>query len=354
MKSIRIIDKNFNLVGEIDCFESFSHTRRFRGSGGFDLKVELNEYTREYFKKDNVIIFDKNPNLVGIVEHSEIDGTGRGDYFMVRGKTISGLLERRVIVPDNAETWATAEGKQETIIKHFVNKNCVNPTNTKRKIERLEIAADQKRGADDKWRSAYDVLEDKINEISEYSKMGYDVTLDLEKKRFLFDVYIGKDLTVDQSTLPPVIFSSKFGNILNRKYTESVMGTYNSVYAGTKEEQGKMVLNYGETETGMARREAFLSAPEETVDAIKKEAEKFLEEMREIKTFELEVDPEMNFIYGVDYQLGDTVTIQDLKLKITMNAQIIEVVESYQGNTRSLKITFDKLVPNLLNKLRRL
>ena len=62
----------------------------------------------------------------------------------------------------------------------------------------------------------------------------------------------------------------------------------------------------------------------------------------------------MNFIYGVDYQLGDTVTIQDLKLKITMNAQIIEVVESYQGNTRSLKITFDKLVPILLKKLRRL
>ena len=354
MKSIRIIDKNFNLVGEIDCFESFSHTRRFRGSGGFDLRVELNEYTREYFKKDNIIIFDKNKNLTGIVEHSEVDGTGRGDFFAVRGKTISGLLERRVIVPENAETWATAEGKQETIIKHFVNKNCVNPTNTKRKIERLEIATDQRRGADDKWRSAYDVLEDKINEISEYSKMGYDVSLDLAKKRFLFDVYLGRDLTVDQSSEPPVIFSSKFGNILNRRYTESVMGTYNSVYAGTKEEKGKMVLNYGETETGMARREAFLSVSEETVDAIKKEADKFLEEMREIKTFELEVDPEKNFIYGVDYELGDTVTIQDTKLKITMNAQIIEVVESYQGNTRTLKITFDKLVPNLMSKLRRL
>lgn len=52
----------------------------------------------------------------------------------------------------------------------------------KKKIERLEIATDQRRGADDKWRSAYDVLEDKINEISEYSKMGYDVSLDLAKK----------------------------------------------------------------------------------------------------------------------------------------------------------------------------
>lgn len=354
MKSIRIIDKDFNLIGEVDCFESFSHTRRFRGSGGFDLRVELNKYTREYFKKDNIIIFDKNSNLVGIVEHCEIDGNGKGDFFAVRGKTLSGFLERRIIVPENAETWFTAQGKQETIIKTFVDKNCVHTSNAKRKIERLEVAPDKGRGKDDKWRSSYDVLEDKINEISEYGKMGYDIYLDLKNKKFIFDIYEGRNLTVEQNLLPPVIFSSKFNNILNRKYTESVMGTYNNVYAGTREEKGKMVLNYGETESGMARREAFLQVSEDTVEAIKKESDKFLEEMSRIKTFELDVDPEMNFVYGRDYDLGDTVTIQDKKLNITMNAQIIEVVESYQGNTRSLKITFDKLVPNLIDKLRRL
>lgn len=354
MKSIRVIDKDFNIVGEVDCFESFSHTRRWRGSGGFDLRVELNDMTRECFKKDNIIIFDKNPKLVGIVEHCEIDGTGQGDFFAVRGKTLSGLLERRVIVPPNAETWATEQGKQETIVKNFIIKNCINTTNTKRKIERLEVAKDKGRGKDDKWRSAYDNLEDKLNEICEYSKFGYDVNLDLANKKFIFDIYEGRDVTVEQSKLPPVIFSSRFNNILNRKYTESVMGTCNSVYAGTREETGKMVLNYGETETGMARRESFLQVSEETVEEIKKEANKFLEEMAELKTFELDVNPEINFIYGLDYDLGDTVTIQDKKLKITMNAQIIEAIETYQGNTRSLKITFDKLVPNLLDKLRKL
>ena len=30
------------------------------------------------------------------------------------------------------------------IIKKFVDKNCVNPSNSKRKIERLEIAPDKK------------------------------------------------------------------------------------------------------------------------------------------------------------------------------------------------------------------
>ena len=354
MKSIRVIDKNFNLIGEVDCFESFSHTRRWRGSGGFDLRVELNDMTRECFKKDNIIIFDKNPNLVGIVEHAEIDGNGQGDFFAVRGKTLSGLLERRVIVPPNAETWATEQGKQESIVKNFIIKNCINPTNTKRKIERFEVAPDKGRGKDDKWRSAYDVLEDKLNEICEYSEFGYDVNLDLANKKFVFDIFEGRDLTVEQSELPPVIFSSRFNNILNRKYTESVMGTYNSVYAGTKEEVGKMVLNYGETEIGIARRESFLSVSEDTTEAIKKEADNFLEENREIKTFELEVSPETNFIYGRDYKLGDLVTIEDRKLKVTMNSRIIEVVENYTGNQRSLTITFDKLIPNLLNKLRKL
>ncbi len=354
MKSIRVIDKDFNLIGEVDCFESFSHTRRWRGSGGFDLRVELNNITRECFKKDNIIIFNKNPNLVGIVEHVEIDGNGRGDFFAVKGKTLSGLLERRVIVPDNSETWATAEGKQETIVKKFVNNNCVNPSNAKRKIESLEIAQDKKRGKDDKWRSAYDNLEEKLNEICEFSNFGYDIILDLNKKKFIFDIYEGRDLTVEQSILPPVIFSSRFNNILNRKYTETVMGFYNSVYAGTKEETGKMVLNYGESEKGMARRENFLSVSEETAEAIKKEADKYLKENAELKTFELEVSPEINFVYERDYKLGDLVTIEDRKLKVTMNSRVIEVVENYTGNQRSLTITFDKLVPNLIDKLRKL
>ena len=353
MKSIRVIDKDFNVVGEIDCFDSFSHTRRWRGSGGFDLRVELNDITRECLKKDNIIIFDKRVDLVGIVEHCEIDGKGQGDFFAVRGKTISGLLERRVIVPENSQTWATEQGKQETIIKNFITKNCINPTNAKRKIERLEVAQDKGRGKDDKWRSSYDNLEEKLNEICEYSKFGYDINLDLENKKFIFDIYEGRDLTIEQSTLPPVIFSSRFNNILNRKYTESTMGTCNAVYAGTKEEEGKMVLNYGE-ESGMARRENFLSVSEDTADAIKKEASNYLEEMAEIKTFELEVSPDVNFIYLRDYKLGDLVTIEDRNLKITMNSRIVEVVENYTGNQRSLTITFDKLIPNLIDKLRKL
>lgn len=354
MWSIRIIDKDFNLIGEVDSFESFSHTRRYRGSGGFDLRIDFNQYSREYFKRDNILIFNKNPNLVGIVEHCEVDGAGVNDFFVVRGKTLSGLLERRVIVPDGTDTWATAEGKQESIIKKFVDKNCVNPSNSKRKIERLEIAPDKKRGADDKWRSAYDCLEDKLNEICEYAKMGYDVALDIPNKKFIFDIYVGRNVTVDQNELPPVIFSKNFGNVLNRKYTESAMGTYNSVYAGTREETGKMILNYGETETGMARRESFLQVSEETVEAIKKEAELFLEENKTLETFELDVDLLTNFKYEEDYFLGDTVTIVDPDLKITTNSQIVEVIETYQGNTRSLKLTFDKLIPNLLDKLRKL
>lgn len=103
-----------------------------------------------------------------------------------------------------------------------------------------------------------------------------------------------------------------------------------------------------------SQKRIFLSVSEDTTEAIKKEADNFLEENREIKTFELEVSPEINFIYERDYKLGDVVTIEDRKLKVTMNSRIVEVVENYTGNQRSLTITFDKLIPNLLNKLRKL
>lgn len=350
--SIRVIDKDFNLIAEFDSHESFQHTRKFQSAGSFDLNLKRNDENYKYLQRENIIIYNNDPNLSGVIEHREVQGNFKSDSLPVKGCSLSGLLHRRVISPDASSLYMAFSGKQETIMKNFVDKNCINPTNKDRVIDNLVIAQDLGRGKDDNWRSAYDALDLKLEDIAKYANFGWDVKLDLEKKKFVFDISEGRDLTIDQSILPPVVFSAKFDNIKSRHYTESDINTCNSVYIGEKETEGKAVLNYG-TGKGFERREQFQSFSG-TVDEIKKESEKVLEELKTLKTFELEVDPEVNFIYKVDYDLGDTVTLQDNTLGITMNSRILAITETYVKGQMTLQITFDKLIPNLMDKLKKL
>ena len=46
------------------------------------------------------------------------------------------------------------------------------------------------------------------------SGLGWDVYLDEEARQFVFDVQAGKNLTRNQQTYPPVIFSTSLENVL--------------------------------------------------------------------------------------------------------------------------------------------
>ena len=352
MKSLRILDKDINLLGEIDNYEEFKINRRFYSLSEFELKIKANKLHTDKLIKNNLIVIGKDYQNVGIILHREFNGLEKkSDELIIKGVTLKGLINRRLIIPDVGNDYDSYNGNQETIMKYFVNKNCVNPINASRKIDRLIISEDKLRGSNDGWRSSYDNLSDKIKEIGEYCELGWNVVLNPSDKNFIFDVIKGKDLTINQNINPPVIFRSDFNNISNRHYLESIINSKNIVYAGTKEDSSKIVLSEGES-SGFERMEVFASVTYDDIDEIRKEAQLKLKEYEEIKSFELEVNPSSTFIYKKDYDLGDKVTIQDKNLKVTMDSQIVEVEELHNKNGTSLKITFGSSIPNILTKIK--
>lgn len=164
MKSIRIFDKNIKLLGQVDDYEEFKITRRFSSLGEFELKINAKSLHADKLLKNNLLLLERDYNKVCIILHREFNGTDNKDMLFVKGVTLQGLLNRRLIVPDIDNDFESYKGNQETIIKHFVNKNCVNPKDIKRKIDRLVIATDRLRGENDSWRSSYDNLSDKLKE----------------------------------------------------------------------------------------------------------------------------------------------------------------------------------------------
>lgn len=356
MKPIRIIDKNFNLLAEIDDYESLLFIRRFYKVGEFELRININKNHTDKLIIDNLIIFGNQPNKVGVILHREntYDENGEAtDTLSIKGYTLKGLCKRRMIVPPIGQAYESFIGSQEAIMKHFVDKNIVNPDDVKRKIDNVIIAPNLDRGQQDKWRSRFEVLSDKLTEIGEYSDLGWDITLDYNNQKFVFDVLQGKDLTVDQDILPPVIFSIDFNNINNRHFIDSILNHKNVAYAGGHgEEEDRFIQQIGNV-TGFERIETFIdcSSAENVAELIQQGSSK-LNELKKIMSFEVDILPYGSFTYEKDYDLGDIVTIQDRKLNLILNTRIIEFKEIYESDGFKLEAVFGSNIPTIIDKLK--
>ncbi|MHB9925414.1 hypothetical protein CF091_18415 [Clostridium botulinum] len=345
-----------NLLGVLDTYESFTNIRRFYNYGEFELRISANKPHVDKLIKNNLILLGKAYNKVGIVLHREFNyqqGGENTDLLLIKGITLQGLTKRRRIVPPVGQDFDSCIGSQETIIKYFVDKNCINPLDSKRKIDNLILAEDKKRGNEDRWRGSYENLADKLQTIGEYSKLGWNISLDHKQKKFIFNVIQGRNLTVNQKINPPVIFRSDFNNIFTRHYIESIINSSNVAYTGTREDKDKIVLQIGEA-TGFERIETFVDCNSDDVEEINQTGKAKLQEFKEIKTFNLDVNPLETFVYEKDYDLGDIVTIQDRKLKITMDSQITEIQEQYGKEGLKLKVTFGSSIPTLLTTIKRM
>lgn len=355
---IRIIDSNFSLLGEIDDYESLIFIRRFYKVGEFELHININKQNVDKLQENNLIILGIDTKKVGVIRHKEIQLNEQGEAtetLLVKGYTLKGILGRRIIVPPVGQGYDNAEGNIETIMKHFVNNNVVNPVDPARIISQVVIAPNRNRGKEDKWRGRFEKLPDKLQEIGEYSEIGWDIWLDTDNYKWVFDVIEGRNLTANQEVLPPVIFSVDFDNIKGQTYVDSSLSYSNVGYAGGKgEEEERLIQQIGES-TGFDRIESFLDCSNaEDIGQLTQEGNKKLSGLKKIETFESQVIDFGSFIYGDDWNLGDIVTVQNRKWNVTLDSRIVEIREIYEANGLSLEATFGNNIPTILDEIKKI
>ncbi|HCL4578799.1 siphovirus ReqiPepy6 Gp37-like family protein [Clostridium botulinum] len=353
---IRIFDKNLNFLGEIDNYENLIYTRRFSKIGGFELHINMNKNHTDKLQDSNIIMINNNPNKCGIIMHRENlqDEGNSSETLVIKGLTLNGLLNKRVIIPVVGEAYSISIGTIESIMKDFVNKNAVNPVDKDRIIENLIIAKNKNRGKQDKWRAKYNEnLSDKLTEIGEYGNLGYEVLFDYHERKLIFDVIEGRNLTDGQEILPPVIFSTKYDNLNKKHFIESTLNYKNVAYCGGKGlDEDRLIQQVGNAK-GIDRVETYFECSNlETIEDLKTEGKQKLEDYNKIYSFETGINPFKPFKYGEDYDLGDIVTLQDKKMGITMNARIVEIKEIY-GDMFNIEIIFGTNIPNFLDNIRK-
>jgi hypothetical protein len=199
--------------------------------------------------------------------------------------------------------------------------------------------------------------------------MGWNVSIKEDYSGFEFDCNYGTHKHLNQTALPPVVFSEEFGNIKNASYEYSIKEWRNLAYMVWKEEGSDIEkanavwnLAYGNT-TGFNRKEIIIDSSKKILNEVKAEGRSELNKRPHIESFTAEIINNENTMttYNKDWTVGDIVTIQSREIvkgyQVSMNAMITAIEEVFDEGEYSInatfgeeKLSFLQLIKNAINQ----
>ena len=322
-----ILNTNFEQVALIDVYESFIWTDRYQETGDFELYMPIELAPIEHLQKDYYLWIATSDHAM-IIESIAIESDVEdGSKVVVKGHSLESLLQRRVVW--NRTVIADGE-KLQNGIKTLITENIITPADTTRTISNFIFEE-----SDDEAITSI-VIDEELEYFGEdlYTvirshcvehEIGFKISLNLQNQ-FVFKLYAGVDRTYEQEVNPYVVFSPKYGNLLNSNYIESVESWKNvAIVAGDEEGSGDnktranrvVMLNKGSV-IGITRREIYIN-----VSGIKKDSENCMAHLKQkgidalmencrISAFEGEQDlTNRMYMYGEDYFMGDIVQVEN-------------------------------------------
>ena len=342
------------------------------------LELKINRYLHgaNELIKDRIVFPTNQLDKGHVILHREIELDENGketENWLIKALSLKTWLSQRIIMPPANTSNDNKQGKAETVMKHYVNVSAVNPVDSKRIIPNLVIAPDLQRGDTISRSARFDTLSDELQTISELSGLGWNISIDIKNKKFVFEVDEGRELSATQRINNPVIFSPKFNSLKSLEFTESYLDYKNmAVVAGQGEGLKRSIVLLNEEHEGYDRFELYVDARD--IEDMKTDSEgnetprppadieKDLTDRGNEKLAELTAEVFMSgqiltkspFLYEKDWDIGDIVTLQHEDWGITLDARITEVKESEQeGTGKEIEVVFDKDKPTLISKIKR-
>ena len=132
---------------------------------------------------------------------------------------------------------------------------------------------------------------------------------------------------------------------------------FQAIFEYVKIGEGSRVVEVG-SGTGLELREDFISATDisqedithaQYLAALQERGNQQLEANKFVKCFEFEADPDINFTYGVDYDLGDIVTVKKKSWDLTEDMRITEIQEIYENGAMVISPTLGNPLPETID-----
>jgi hypothetical protein len=382
MKSLVVNVYNSDLIwkAQIEDIQSFIHRTSWHEIVYSEMKISKKAQGIEELEIGNILVVNNDRTKALIVEEKQTNLID--NFWTITLLPLKGMLNYRICHP--TDTGAFAARTQSAVMMILPYNNLVSQT---RDPDRKFWSSAGKVGnvnmfgvVDIKeygsvidftvdWKTGYmgDTLVSiaKMYAVGAYP-IGWNVYVNSTWSAFHMDTYQATNKTIHQTALPPVVFSEEYGNIKDATYTYSIKEWRNVAYMnwnnGTAD-QNTPVGNktHGDTISFM-RKEIIIDSSKKLSNEVVNEGRSELNKRPHVESFTAEIINNTNTMstYGVDWNLGDVVTVQAKLLGntiLSIDAQITEVEEIYDGAEYSINATFGEgklsllqLIKNAINQ----
>lgn len=335
-----VLNANYEKIATIDYAESIIWTKRYCNTGDCEVYLPVKSNALAVLKKRNILQRSDKPQDIMQIQTVKIEtDTEKGNYMTVTGKTMDVLLKQRIIWQQTNISGSVIDGA-----KRLIDENLINPSNDLRKIAGVSFENSITNAPQLEKQITGDNLLDAVIELLSTYKYGYDA---IYSNGVIIKTYQG----VDRSE--GIVFSPDMDNLLESEYSSSIEEYKNvALVAGEGEGVSRRTYEVG-TAAGYDRFEQYVDARDissDTDDGTLSDAEynkmlaaKGQEKLAETtvqEKFAGTVEPDINYKYKKDYNLGDIVKITN-EYGLSAKARITEVIESWDETGYTCIPTFD-------------
>lgn len=333
---IKVWNKDIKFIGYITKTSSVQWHSKFADYGNFEIHIPLYNIDFELTAKYNIVQFNNNFGFI-------LKRYQNSKEIVIAGYDLNGLTARRI------KNFDSGYDGIEVMLKEYmsgllgdVGTSGINQLNdSTQKITISEFG--------------------KLYRCSEWLKKAYDA-YGVGYRIYLRDNTIKYDILTQQKT--SLVFSEKYKNILDFTYTEENYNDYNTV-GYNKLYNGRYYVGSIEDNSYTGNKIMYNRLPynDETFNVNTLGEALLWEEQRKVINYlsnsvniTESIEFKSNLIYGVDYNLGDIVTVEinAFGKGISKEVTISEVQEAHEPNKTEYTITTgtkgDNYIKRLINK----
>ena len=319
--------------------EKYECRKSWQGIGSFSLTVPADTPGIQSVTADMILYADDK----SVSDCLIINAVDKDEHHVtLKGTDMKEMLRYRVTLFPQAEIEAgtygydARQGSTGTILAGYINYNCIDPTDTNRKIHGLNIGAISGGRSNDTYMSRLQPISDVAIKMCENADVGWDITFapSAVDGGYSFRLVEGVDRT-NATGQNKCVFAEKLGNVakvtgsINTSERRTVVWTVN----GGDDEKAVVTAIYKSSVSGFDRREAVMTASCD-LDLTESYVKSNSADMTDKTQLEFQlIDPEM---YGKVFFVGDKVSV--IESGQVKDMRVIEVNKSYSGNERNVSV----------------
>lgn len=354
-----IRDKSLDVVGDIDEAISKIWDKDYRADGYVEIYAAQTPRNSELLQEGFYITRPDDPCVARIYAVKTDTDEENGDVIMASAKFSHYLLGRRIIWNPTKTT-----GTAENTARALITDNCLSPVDRsgnpmrERIIDVLTLA--DAHGLPDilgNSQVSYKNLLEYVREICATFHYGLRAIMESEHNQIAIDIYKGIDRSYRQTALPYVVLSQENENLLGFSYKYDSSPTINVALVGGEGEGVQRTVASVGSATGIERCEVFVDAKdisntvsnEDGTTSTPYTPEQYAAMLRErgllnmvppSESFDAAVDLSRSYKYREDFDVGDIVTVHNIRTGAYVNVRLMGVLEVEDANGYTLTPTF--------------